>query len=570
LAATPPSPAEQALADAGALTRQFDLAPLPVPMLLARLRATLATAASTPKLARFAPRLRAAQDMLALGLAREASAVLRAAVADDPSQASNGRANALRAAADFLSGEQDDPGEDAPPRPMLSGTDEADLWRAIMAPPTTSKVQTAATLAATWRLLLAYPEPLRARLLPVVAEALLAGGQTEAARGLLAKVPDVSLDLARAHLLRADGKTDAALVLLDRIAAGADRRQAALATRAAIEARLSAGQITPAQAATGLAKRLYAWRDDRVEPENRLRVAALQAQAGQWRDALNLLRESDTLFPTHHAAFRAAERDTIASLLRADSGARMAPLDLVALVEESADLLAEKEASATIAPVLVDKLLALDLPERAEPILAKLMTNTQDAAPKAELGLRVASLALERGDPAMAGADLDASAAEALPGPLAERRAVLRARILAASGHPDTALGLLAPLHSPESLELQARLFELQKAWKPALTALQTLAEATLPAQGALTAPQQELVLRLASAASQAGDMAAMQQLQTGLATRLDPGPRQDLFHALAAQPISTTSDLPRAAREAEAARAVPAALASFEPRPGP
>jgi hypothetical protein len=560
------SAAEQAMADAGTLTRSFDLPPLPVPELLARLRTTLAGAGAAPKLGRFAPRLRAAQDMLALGLGREAAAVLRAALADDPSQATNARANALLSAADYLAGLQETPDPTVPPRPGLSGTDEAALWHAIMAPPATSPAQTAATLASTWRLLLAYPAPLRERLLPVVAQAMLQGGQSDAARALLAKAPDPSLDLTRAELLRQDGKTADALALLDKVAGSLDRRQAALAARAAIEARLASGQLTAAQAADALQQRLYAWRDDTIESETRLRVAALLSQAGKWRDALVMLRGSDSLFPARHGEFRAAERDVTARLLRAESGARMPPLDLVSLVEENADLLAEKEASATIAPVLVDKLLALDLPERAEPILTKLMNTTTEPKPKAALGLRLAGLALDRGDTAMAAADLDASTATDLPAELAESRAVLRARALAASGHPDDALSLLAALHGAAALEQQARLLELQKAWPRAQAALQTLADTTLPATGSLSTPQQELVLRLASAASQAGDMAAMQRLQAGLATRLDPGPRQDLFAALAAQPVTAVSDLPRAAQEAEKSRALPAALASFEP----
>jgi hypothetical protein len=45
----------------------------------------------------------------------------------------------------------------------------------------------------------------------------------------------------------------------------------------------------------------------------------------------------------------------------------------------------------------------------------------------------------------------------------------------------------------------------------------------------------------------------------------MDAGPRSALFKALAQQPVQSLTDLPRSGREAEAARAVPAALASFE-----
>jgi hypothetical protein len=91
--------------------------------------------------------------------------------------------------------------------------------------------------------------------------------------------------------------------------------------------------------------------------------------------------------------------------------------------------------------------------------------------------------------------------------------------------------------------------------------------QASLPEKGGLTDVQQDLVLRLASAASEAGDVALMQQLQSGDATRLDAGPRAELFQALATRPVQGLADLPRSAREAVAASVVPAALASYDSR---
>jgi len=78
---------------------------------------------------------------------------------------------------------------------------------------------------------------------------------------------------------------------------------------------------------------------------------------------------------------------------------------------------------------------------------------------------------------------------------------------------------------------------------------------------------QLDLVLHLASDAARAGDMAALQQLQTGDARRLTAGSRPALFQALVQQPIQALADLPRSAREAAANRAIPAALASYKAR---
>jgi len=553
---------EQALADASGLTRHFDFMPIPTAMLRTRLTRDVGNVARSPKLGRFAPRLRVAQDMLALGLGREAASLLRMAVQDDPDQAQNADGQGLLAMAEWMDGTGNGAGLAAP---ALGGSDEMAFWRAVTQPAVDAKA--AATLADTWRLLLAYPQPMRRRLFLAVVDMMLGGGQRAAATALMARVPDSSLDPERAEALRADGKTDEALALLDKVARGRDRKQAATAFRDAVELRLASGKMLPAKAADELDKHLYAWRDDALEADQRLRIAALRSQAGAWRPALSMLRETGSLYPSARDRVDALQRQVIADLLASSAASRLSPLDLVALVEENADLLAEKGASDTLAPVLVDKLLALDLPERADPILGKLMEATQAPEAKAGLGARLAALRIDQGDSAGAKAALARSDAASLPDALNTHRAVLQARALVLDGAEEAALSALASVDSPEALELRAHLLEKRQDWHGAENVLHRLVQASLPEKGGLTDVQQDLVLRLASAASEAGDVALMQQLQSGDATRLDAGPRAELFQALATRPVQGLADLPRSAREAVAASVVPAALASYDSR---
>jgi hypothetical protein len=551
-------------AEAAALTRHFDLPPLPTPALLMRLRANLHAAGSAPKMGRLTQRVLAAQAMLALGLDREASGLLRAAQQDDPAQGGSADAAALLAMANWLAGA--DPGS-AMDDAALGKSDEMTLWRALMQPSTVDRRPAAAAIAATWRLLLAYPEPLQRRLVRPAADTLLQGGQLGAADAVLARFTDKGLDDLRAAALVQHGRIPDALASLDKVSGRSDRKRAAAAARAAVELRLAAHQISPEQAASSLEKRLFAWRDEATEISQRVRVAALRMQAGKWRQALALLRETDSLFPQAHDQVHSAELAVVADLLRAGQAQRLPPLDLVALVEESADLLAAKDASSTLAPVLVDKLLALDLPDRAEPVLAHMMVATDDAEAKAGLGAKLATLRLEGARPLDALAALDASEAATLPASLTATRAVVRARALAASGQVDKALALLTGLSSPQALDVQARLLEDRKDWHRAEGVLLTLAHTTLPPDGRLAVAQQDLLLRVASAAAEAGDIAVLQQMQSANGARLDPGPRSALFQALVQQPVQSLTDLPRSGREADAARAVPAALTNFDGR---
>jgi hypothetical protein len=572
LAAVAGGSTEKQWGAAADLTRHFDFTPLPVPALLRSMRAAIRLAAASPRMARSLPRLHAAEAMMSLGLAREAAGALAASLRDDSAVAAQGDTRALLAMAHFLAGCAETPEQiaadaQAMADPALGQSDELALWRGVMPSAPAGGGPDVAKLGAAWRLLLAYPERLQARLAPLVALALMRGGQTEAAQALVDQMPARSLDAVRAALLAKAGRRPEALALLDRLGAGRDRLVAAAALRDATELRLAGGQMTAAQAAEALDRHLYAWRDDATEIDQRLRIGALRAQSGNWRQALNGLRATEQLYPAAHDRVHSAQLAVIGGLLQEGQAQRMPALDLVALVEESADLLGSEDASSTLAPVLADKLMALDLPDRAAPILSRLMKATAAPAARAALGARLAALRLDQGNAVAAISVLDESGSADLPDSMRESRMILRARALADSGQQGAALALLGQAASEEGLELRARLLEQRHDWAGAVGALQALARASMPADGPLTEPQQDVLLRLASDAVRGGDMAVLQQLQAGDARRLTAGSRAALFQALVQQPIQALGDLPRAARETAAARAVAPALASYQAR---
>jgi hypothetical protein len=561
---------QAALESAGTLTRHFDLPPMPLAALLGRLESDVAAAAAAPKQGRFTPRLAAAQDMLALGMDREAASLLLAARQDDPAKGASADAAALTGMALWLSdmgSAQDNAALLA--NPALGSSDEVALWQALTGARPGSAAARAAVVAADWRLLRGYPMPLRRRLQPLAADILISGNQPKVADDLLAdwRATDdgPAAEAAHAHLLQAQGKFADALTILDRLASGADRKRAAEATRQAVELRLQTHKLDPAAAAATLERQIYAWRDPATETELRLRIGDLLAQSGAFRAALSQLRETERSFPEAHDRVHASERQAVRALVAAGAGAKLSPVDLVALVDENADLLGEAGVAATLTPVLLDKLTALDLPDRAEALVGKLLDATTDPIAKAALGARLAALRLDQSDATGAIAALDQSLVDDLPDGVADQRAVLRARALVLVGQDDAALRLLAGRGSDEALTLQSRLLEKAQDWHDAETALARMVQTHVPASGALTDAQQDLVLRLASAASQAGDAAMLRQLQDTTARRLSPGPRVALFQALSAQPVQGVADLPRSGREAEAARALPAALASYD-----
>jgi hypothetical protein len=249
LAVSPTDATVAAQADAVSLTRSFDFTADTVPALLRRMQSQVESAAAAQPLARLAPREQAAQSMISLGMGAEAEALLRLAVSDDPRASTDPTQIGLSAVAALLAGRMADatPINDS----RLPPTDEVNLWRAVRdAMRQEGSPKAAAVFAAELPLIMAYPEALRARLLPLAAETMALGGQApEAARLLAKRAADPTLTLARGMVAQAQGNTRAALAAYDGAAQSSDQLASARGALRAAQLRLSSGEIGPDNAA---------------------------------------------------------------------------------------------------------------------------------------------------------------------------------------------------------------------------------------------------------------------------------------------------------------------------------
>jgi hypothetical protein len=289
----------------------------------------------------------------------------------------------------------------------------------------------------------------------------------------------------------------------------------------------------------------------------RLRTAELRAQAGAPRAALAVLRESLDALPEAAETLRARMQRIFADALAADAVTPIPPLDLVALADENPDLIAEGEPGLALAKRLADRLAALDLPQRAAPVLEKLVAGAAPGVVRAELGGRLAANRLLLGDSLGALSALGATASDTLPPPVLEARMLVWARATAAQGDANRAAAALAAVDTPGALELRAQLLEQAKDWNGATEALRRYADRTVPTEGPLTDAQAATLLRLATAAAQAGDEAVLGGLRIRDLVRLPQGRTADMVRLLTATPVQLPEDLPRARREAALAGGV-------------
>lgn len=443
------------------------------------------------------------------------------------------------------------------------------MWRAIRSamrgePPS----QAATIMASTAKLALTYPEGIRERVLPVMAETMVQGGALRQAAAVLEKAKEnARLAFARALLKESQGDAPGALAAYDELANGPDRHDAARAGVRAVELRLATGAINKHEAADQFERLFYAWRGDGSELALRERVATLRQETGEWRAALAIRREIETDFPEVAPAAHAKLQEVFATLLKDDNADRMPPLDLITMVDDNADLLPASPSaeSETLHARLADRLLALDLPKRADVTLEKLIRSGAPGPGRATLGERLAALRLREGNAAGALAALDASTAADLPLDLTRRRTLLGAQANAKLGNTNAATAALAGLGTPEADVARATILENAQDWPAAEQALRDYVAKTVPASGALDDAQRRTLLRLATAASRAGDDATLASLRGEQGSRIGTGPLGDMFRLLTADAVRASTDLKRSAAEASLARSIPAGLKALE-----
>ncbi len=533
-------------------THRYDFADLPVPELLQRLKAQIAAAAAAPPRARTADRVSAAQTMLSLGLATEAQAVLALVATQDPAAATDPNLTGLMAIAALLAGRS--PESAGLDDPRLDGTDDIALWRGVRDAMRDTDPDAGHDLPRLLPLVSAYPVALRDRLRPLMIEAAVTSGQGASVANALAKPDDSTLDFARALQRERDGDTTGALLAFDALAAGRDQLTQVRAGVRAAELRLRNGALTPAQTADTLERYAAIWRGDTRESRMRLRVAELRTAAGAFRLALDVLRDTERLFPEQKTAIRTAMAAVFQAMLSQPQ--TVPPLELVTLASDYAALLPDNAGSG-IPALLADKLIALDLPSRASPVLATLMAAAPPGPARAGIGARLAQMQLENTAAVAAQATLNASNAPELPAALVEQRTLLLARARAAQGDLPNSIAALLALGTAAADDLRATLLTQAADWPGSLAALTDLAAKTVPADGPLSDSMQDIVLRQATSAVQANDMRLLADLRRCHGSRL-AGARADLFRLLTAEPLRSPSDLPRTATELALARLLP------------
>lgn len=354
---------------------------------------------------------------------------------------------------------------------------------------------------------------------------------------------------ARAEFIRADalarrGDKRAALPIYDRLAesddlwARAHSEYARIILRSAM--RPEEGGITPAAAIDRLEQLRFVWSGDKLQYDLLRRLGELQIENGDIRNGLSRLREAVAFFPNNpgNPAIQAKMTDVFADLYDPRSSRQLPAVTALSLFDQNRDLIPQGPRGDQLIQNLSDRLVELDLLDRAGELLQHQIRNRLKGEDKARVGAKLAFLRLLDKRPADALRALSESAEPEVSQILRLDREHLRSRALMEMDKDAEALQALVGDDSPDAEQLRSEIYARKQDWPMAAAALAKLAGD--PNQTPLPPERQRTVLNLAVAYALANDAVGLRKVAQSFGPAMETSANADAFKLVTSAPSNT------------------------------
>ncbi len=426
--------------------------------------------------------------------------------------------------------------------PALSGEREALLWQAALAALAEDWQAAATGFAVTLDLIDAYPRNVQLPLNLAAAESFLRAGDLEATViqiGALLRDRLDDRELAQVKVIQgalelAKGDPERARELWSEARDSTHRPSQARARLALIDLGMEEGSLSPSASIAELERLRFAWRGDLFELTLLRKLAALYVEENRHRDALYALREAVTNFPDGPAARNSAQRmrEIFAEIYHGPGDPDVPPLRALALYQEFMELTPVGPEGDRMITSLADRLVEVDLLDRAAELLEGQVRYRLEGSEKARVGTRLALVQLLGRNPEASLEALDASEVNGMNGELVLQRRQLRARALSALDRTDEALKLLENDNSLGAENLRADVHWRQRQWPEAVTSLSNLIP-LLPPRRSMEEEESQLVVNLAVALMLSDQAVELEDLDRRYGAAMAKGPHAETFKLL-------------------------------------
>ncbi|WNJ99068.1 hypothetical protein L2D14_14490 [Thalassospiraceae bacterium LMO-JJ14] len=443
-----------------------------------------AEVADAPKRGKSAARLELAKFFFANAFAPETLGVIRVAIDDIPLLENDPSVRILRGGANFLLGRYEMALEDLN-HESLAENDEGRLWAAAAHAMMGDRIGSARDLRFTGSIARDYPRALKMPLGILIAEVAAETGDGQGARLFLDALnlenptpsEQAMLKYAEGKLKELDGDFDGAISLWEEVLESDHRPSRARARVARTEMLLKLRRIDFRQAIEEYEKLRFAWRGDRMEFSNLRRLGSLYLDEGFYREGLSTLKEAATNFRDFAEAPEITKQmsETFNTLFLGNQADAIDPVKAIAIYNEFKELTPAGARGDEMIRNLADKLVEVDLLDRAADILKAQVQFRLVGEQKARVGARLA-LIYSLAEEFQLGLEVLQGTNEAsLPGELVTLRRHLRAQLLMGLGRSGDALALLETDLSEEAELLRMEIFWKSADWREVAKSLRLL-----------------------------------------------------------------------------------------------
>ncbi len=391
----------------------------------------------------------------------------------------------------------------------------------------------------------AYPPVLRRKIALKLGEALFRAGQKDDADALAAQV--LTDDPTR-------GERDLATVLQGRIAAErgdikkamtlwqdvagspeADLGRAQAAYALTVTKSEVTHEMSRPDAIAALDRLRFVWRGDDYEALVLRKLADLYIADNDYHSGFDILRKLIQSFPDTPAAREAADKmqQYFVDLFLGKSAESVPPLSALALYDDFKELTPPGPPGDAIIRKLADRLVSVDLLDRAAALLENQVKTRLTGTDQARVAAQLALVRLFDHKPDDAIAALDIPVAGDIPPELQRQRAELRARAQSELAKPDAALKTLIGDDSSDADRLRADIYWRSHNWEAVAALLQKNLKQPA-ADNTVDAETSGAVINIATALVLGNDRAGLDQLRQKYAAAMDKTQFKDDFRILA------------------------------------
>ena len=482
------------------------------------------------------------QLYLANQLAAEAIGQLKLMSRDDPDTGKKPGFLAMRGIANVMLHRPEEARGDLERRGLV---DEPTimLWRAYLEAQSENWGDALAAFRRAEKIIPSYPEDLQVRFRLAAARAAVESGDWAKADSQIKALPQRDIGAAgeadaqvlRARMLEGVGRAPEALVAYRKAMDSGDRHAEAESTYFHTTLALRLGDITSKQAIDRYEAAAVMWRGDTLELLILRKLAELYIVESDHRRGLEIMKMAVTSFPgTQLAREILDEMNMVFRGLYLDGGAdSMSPIKALSLYYDFRELTPVGRLGDEMIRRLADRLIAVDLLDKAAEILAHQIDKRLTGAARAQVAAKLAAVHMMNRQPQEALEVIRRTRQAVLPSALLLRRRMLEARALTEVGQARQAVDLLGDFTGPEVERVRADALWKCEDWQLAGESYERLLEAAAVRDGPVTDDERLDVMRSAIAYSMADDMFGLNRFREKFAAKMAQTPDASAFDAV-------------------------------------